>query len=266
MITILIKRRLDMSDLQKIVINADDFGLSMGVSQAIDELMKLHAISDTTVMMLVPNVEYCAIQYPYVIKNHLAGVHLQLPGTIPKQIITSKTINDEERIKKEDVLKLDKELVYNEWDYQISLFIKLFDQIPTHIDTHMGYHRSEEFREIYLQLAKKYGIPVRGGEDPFADYLKKYNVCGTTKFVRGWSGKELPYGTLKEKLSALKKNCDPYKDIIEVTCHPGWVDNTLLERSSLTYGREHDYQEILELCKSGWLEKNGFELISFTSI
>ena len=55
-----------MNIFQKVIINADDFGLSLGICKAIDELMKLGAISDTTVMMLTPDVAEGAKHYPYV--------------------------------------------------------------------------------------------------------------------------------------------------------------------------------------------------------
>lgn len=258
-----------MNIFQKVIINADDFGLSLGICKAIDELMKLGAISDTTVMMLTPDVAECAKHYPYVFLNNKAGVHLQLPGKIAltqfeKKV--SKHIINEENIKKEDVLKLDKQRVFDEWDSQIACFIRMFKQRPTHLDSHMGYHRTVEFREVYLALAQKYKIPVRGGEAPFPSIMRAYNVNGTTRFVRGWSGKELPYGTLKNKLLELKKSSDPLKDVIEITCHPGYVDDVLCARSHLTVGRKHDYNEVLDIYKTNWLKKNGFELVSFNNL
>lgn len=255
-----------MNIFQKVIINADDFGLSLGICKAIDELMKLGAISDTTVMMLTPDVAEGAKQYPYVFLNNKAGVHLQLPGKIALIQSETKHIINEENIKKEDVLKLDKQQVFDEWDSQIMRFIRMFKQRPTHIDSHMGYHRTAEFREVYLALAQKYKVPVRGGEAPFPSIMRTYNVNGTTRFVRGWSGKELPYGTLKKKLLELKKCSDPMQDVIEITCHPGYVDNVLCERSRLTIGRRHDYNEVLDIYKTNWLKTNGFELVNFNSL
>lgn len=258
-----------MKIFQKLIINADDFGLSPGVCKAIDELIKLGAISNTTVMTLIPDIVEYARQYPYVFSNNKAGVHLQLPGKIPliefKKISSDYTINGE-TIKKENILKLDKKLVFDEWNSQIETFIQIFKQKPTHIDSHMGYHRSVEFREIYLALAQKYNIPVRGGEDPFPNIMRAHNVNGTTKFIRGWSGKEMPYGTLKNKLLELKKNSNPLKDIIEVTCHPGHVDDVLCLRSHLTIGRKHDYNELLDIFYTNWLSENGFELVNFCNL
>ena len=203
----------------------------------------------------------------YAYRSEVVGVLKGLgfePEEFEKKV--SKHIINEENIKKEDVLKLDKQRVFDEWDSQIACFIRMFKQRPTHLDSHMGYHRTVEFREVYLALAQKYKIPVRGGEAPFPSIMRAYNVNGTTRFVRGWSGKELPYGTLKNKLLELKKSSDPLKDVIEITCHPGYVDDVLCARSHLTVGRKHDYNEVLDIYKTNWLKKNGFELVSFNNL
>lgn len=256
---------------QRIIINADDFGISDGVCEAIENLLKIDAISNTTVMTLAPGIWERTQKFPYAFKSKRAGVHLQLSGGSALTKKSDEVLSFQDKIsgnflKKDEILNADISDVKNEWEAQILEFIKNLGIMPTHIDSHMGYHRSEKFSTAYIELAMKYNIPIRGGENPFLQKMKYYKVPGTTAFVRGWSGKGLPSYELKKKLNDLKEKCDPNIDIIELTCHPGFVSQQLIDSSSLTYGREHDYQDILDLHRTNWLNENGFKLIQFNDL
>jgi len=150
-----------------VIINADDYGLSNGVCEAINELAKLGAISNTTMML-------CAEGAPDTISamltsetRKIAGVHLQLTGGSPLSDFSEIPSLIQERGKFKDPRKelVDPAEVYVEWKSQIELSIKLLGKRPTHIDSHHGMQRNSNLFPVYARLAEEYELPFRGAND-----------------------------------------------------------------------------------------------------
>lgn len=116
-----------------IVINADDFGLTKGVSLAIVELLASNRISSTTTMMCVPD----SVELQSEIRPHLnsrkIGLHLQLTSGFsltnnPEGLLTDP---DTHRFgSRERLADLDPRAVYEEWSAQLRLYTSLYDGIP----------------------------------------------------------------------------------------------------------------------------------------
>ncbi|CAK9252634.1 unnamed protein product [Sphagnum jensenii] len=151
--------------------------------------------------------------------------------------------------------------IAKEWEQQILRTAEAIGAKPTHIDTHHGRHRIPELTPIYLKLAAKYGIPVRGGEyigqvDGSSQGVRSSSFC-TSK----WTGQNQGIESLKE---TIQENSGLAKDgVLEVVTHPGFCDDELIASSSWNIVRENDHNVLMDLAKDGWLKQMGFNLVRY---
>lgn len=250
-----------------LIINADDFGLTVGVSKCIVELLELGAVSTTTVMMCSEGIDTVLQRIEKQALHGRAGVHLQLTNGRPLTRGSSLTDPANERhFRGRDAVGTHlPDDVYAEWEAQILSFQEKFGFMPTHLDTHHGFHRNPRYTDIYLELATRFDLAVRGGEEPFLTAMRKARVRGSTLFVRKWSLQVAPLVALLEQLSRLKSRALD-DDAIEVTTHPGFVDRDLKMASSAAEPRDHERRMLEELAASNWVNDHGFSLIGFAQL
>ena|GEM_PF-6028433 len=55
-------------------------------------------------------------------------------------------------------------------------------------------------------------------------------------------------------------------NLIEVVTHPGFNDSYLTKISGLNRERATEHAQLIQLSKSDFYEKNGFELVSFGAV
>ncbi len=133
--------------MTRLVINADDLGLSDGICKAIVELMDSGAVSSSSFMVAAPGAAERAKRWHLESYQGRVGVHLQLTGW-------GKPVADLKRVpslihnetlmfgSKEHLLRTNPEEVEVEWTRQIELTGDLLGGPPSHLDSHHGVHRS----------------------------------------------------------------------------------------------------------------------------
>lgn len=261
--------RLDPAEgathLMRIVINADDYGLSDGICQAIIELLSEGAISNTTVMMASAGSVERLERYGASNISGFAGVHLQLTNGTPLSSAFSAKQSGARFLSRAEMAGADPDAVYLEWKAQVDCFVDIVGVLPTHLDSHQGFHRQPRFTPVYLALAKEYGLAVRGGEPPLPRLMADLGVRGTTQFVRGWSGRGKSAAALQTTLLELRARSS-LTDVIEVTTHPGYPSDELGKVSSLNALREVELLALRELAAESWLADNGLHLVSFPDL
>ena len=249
-----------IEDLHWLVINADDFGISRGVNEAIADLLASDAISSTTLMMCERFVEEGVERYGKELSGR-AGVHLQLTGYKPllaRSVVPSLYDEEGNRFRKKTNVHLcQAEDVYAEWVTQLSRAALLGIE-PTHIDTHHCVHLNPQFLDVYLQIAKERNLPVRGDRGVVAEKMGSRGVCGTTVIIRGWTGSGGGEGALLRALEEEKERNQSSevrgRIAVEVIAHPGYVDEYLQQYSSLNTARVGDYEVLKELCGFDWAQ------------
>lgn len=259
--------------MKKIIITADDFGLTDGVSKAIVNLLEVNAISNTNIMICVEGaIERC--------KNYLlpefadrAGVHLQITperhNKTPLSVSPAKEIPSLVDANgffkpKDHTDVINPEEVLLEWERQILKVIDVLGQKPSHLDCHHGSHRKPELTPVYLELAKKYDIPVRGGKEVGQIDGSSFGVKSTAICEGQWTGQNKNVSFLKEKI--LEKLDIVNDEVVEVISHPGYCDEELIASSSWNEVRENDYKVLLQLKEEKWLENNSIELTHFNKM
>lgn len=151
--------------MRKLIINADDLGMSIEVNQQIEECINLGCITSSTLMANAPAFEdgvRIAKQYPQI----SVGVHLNIIEFKP---LTNNEIFRKHGIISKDgsfiegaigVVNIDEELlqaIYEEWDAQITK-VELSGIIPTHCDSHEHTHTIPALQVALRKVLDKHGI------------------------------------------------------------------------------------------------------------
>ena len=230
----------------KVIINADDFGLTLGNTQGIYHAHKHGIVTSTTAMMNSPHIKY-AEELSKQCPDLGVGIHLTL--TSRKPLTNPKTLVDENGnfFRKAAILydehDPDYDEIYAEWKAQMQKFISVFHRMPTHIDSHHHVHDwNDKALAVAQRLADEYGLKMRRHceytfVNEFYDDISKENLI---KVLEKYKGQD-----------------------IEIMCHPGCIDLELYRISSYCNQRIKELDvfcdpEVIQYCKD-----NDIELIHF---
>ncbi len=192
--------------LRKLIVNADDFGLSQGTNQGIAIAHERGIVTSASLMVRGPAATEAA-QYARGHPSLSVGLHVDLcewtfSGGAWRPVY-------------QVVPTQDAEAVASEVARQLTAFRELVGRVPTHLDSHQHVHREEPTRSILLQTARDLGIVLRGEAD-------RVRHCGD---FYGQSDKGYPFqeAISVASLCRLLRNLPP--GITELGCHPGQDGN-----------------------------------------
>jgi predicted glycoside hydrolase/deacetylase ChbG (UPF0249 family) len=188
-----------------LIVNADDFGLSLGVNRGIIEAAEHGILTSATLMVRQPAAAEAA---SYARRNPKLSVGLRLD-------LGEWVYQQGEWVPLYSVVSThDAGVVAGEVWRQISQFQRLLDRPPTHIDSHQHVHREEPVRSIVQNLAQRLGVPLRE-QTPGISYCGDfYGQDAESQTMPG----ALSVAALKNILASLP---DGYT---ELGCHPGYDD------------------------------------------
>lgn len=221
--------------VKKLVINADDFGLTSGVNRAILELRAAGAV--TSVSQLSGGMPLEG-----------SGVHLRLTDgkpCLPAKRIKSLVGKDGNFPRyRRQIGDVAPDEVRAEWLEQIEA------HSASHLDTHSHSHAIPEVFEVYAELCAEMecaGVPLSPRQ---RCVLRQMGVpCADYAEIR-WTDGEFP--TLVELLT---EDLARY-DTVHLMCHPGYVDDGLRQRSSMIEGREKEIAVLRDRLPA-WMEAQG---------
>lgn len=244
-----------------LILNADDFGLTKGVSQGIIKAMKEGIITSTTVMMNRPYAKKALLDAKNLgIKN--IGIHLNLTGgnpILPKNEVLTLVNENGSFNKKLDFSKLDFNEVEKEFSSQIEAFYHLRMK-PTHLDSHHHIHKDSPIREIVIELARKYDLAVRNIGGDFKSQLNNKRIYTCDYFSCDFYAE----GATKENL---KKILNSYNEgTLEIMTHPGFMDEGLKSISSYQDFREKELEIFLDEELKEYIKKQHIELVGYDFI
>jgi predicted glycoside hydrolase/deacetylase ChbG (UPF0249 family) len=254
-----------MKTTKRLVINADDFGLTRGVSLAIAELMTNGKVSSATAMMCVPGSPDLQSEIRGDIRSSRLGVHLQLTGGVALTRSVDGLLVDAETGAfghKSRFGALSPVAVYDEWKAQVELFESLYGHKPSHLDTHHGAHGNANLSAVYVQLAQEFGIGARGGAEHINAELTRAGIPHPDAIYGEWTGRGLPLAELLRALEVLVSVAD--FSCIEVETHPGFADEELNQVSSLNVRRGLEFEQ-LQLLEYSHLQTLGVSLAEYPS-
>lgn len=243
----------------KLIVNADDFGMSTGVNYGILECFKNGIVTSTSMMVNTPGFEH---GIELMRQNKLdVGIHFVL--TIRKPLMNPieipSLVNDrgefEHNIKRLDVA--DKNEIKLELMAQLNKFINT-GFTPSHIDFHHEVNFAKNALEVAIEIAKEYNLPMRAFEPNSIAKMNEAGIKHSKKFLYEFTGKNL---TIESFINEVNKARG--EDLAEIMTHPAYLDNYLQNYSSYNLQRVQEL-EILT-CKEikKFIKDNEIELIGF---
>ncbi|MDR2581522.1 MAG: ChbG/HpnK family deacetylase [Fibromonadaceae bacterium] len=242
--------------MKKIIINADDYGLTPSVSKGIRNAHLNGILTSTTAMATGFSIENDAKLLINECPFLGVGVHLTLtsvPSVLPKNQISTLVNNNGDFFSIKELIanneSIDEIELYNEWKAQIEKLLTLGLSIG-HLDSHHYVcYLNKKTINVMIKLAKEYNFSVRAPASPnrcetlkrdAESLLNKEGIKFPSIFYDDFTKQE---GELNVLLELLRFDNNPAN--IEILSHAGIVDSLLEEISSLTHSRE---TELKSLC------------------
>lgn len=239
--------------INKLIVNADDFGMCEGNTIGILLAHKNGIVTSTTVMMNMPYALF-GLEQAKKFPNLGIGVHLNI--TLGKSFTHPKSITDENgyfiRPKDYPDHKPHANLneLYIEWKAQIDEYIKITGHKPTHIDSHHHVHLLPWHIEVSQKLAKEYDIPMRQIKEGIFPYVQCIDTMEKEN-VRIDYIKEIFY------------RCN---NTIEMMCHPALIDQKLYDISSYALPRMKELEILTSKEIKQFIKENNIELINYKNV
>ncbi len=247
----------------KVIIIADDFGMSKGVNLGILEGFLNGVVTSTSMMTNMPGF-YHGIEIMKEHKNLDVGIHFVLTTgqpLSPKDKINSLLNNSgnfEHNI--ERLAIADKEELKLELETQLKKFLDT-GFTPSHIDFHHEVNFAKNAVEVAIEIAKEYSLPMRGFEEHSRALMDKSGVKHPQRFLHGFYGDNL---TTKDLINQI--NLGKEEEIIEIMCHPAFVDKFLLDNSSYNRQRVIELDILTNIEIINFVKEKNIKLINFKEI
>lgn len=237
----------------KLIINADDFGLSKSISDGIILGIKEGYITSTSIMANMEYTEYAvkkAIEYGI----DCIGLHINL--TVGKPVTKNINLVDNKGVfyyNREQIVnqKLTYQDAYNEIMAQIGVISNYSNgklKID-HLDTHHHLMDNPNIRQAIINISKKFNLPIR----------KEDNVqnikCPDVLYKN--------FTISNVNIDNIRSMIEKYKEmdiVVELMTHPGFIDEYTKTVTSYL-NRESELKILKESKKIGLFEE--VELIKF---
>lgn len=214
----------------KLIVNADDFGLSRGVNYGILDSYLYGIVNSTTMMMNMVGTEH-AIQLAKNNPELRVGIHLVLTGGKPLTENVPSLVGEDGYFKSLSQLNNGKDIslveLEKEWTAQIERFISSGLR-PTHFDSHHHVHTLKELQPVVQKLSETYGLPVRRNGGKAIEGAASFSDLSLIDFY-GEGVTESYFTNLSARIE------DGLT--VEIMCHPAYLDHVLLNGSSYNVKR-----------------------------
>jgi hypothetical protein len=278
---------------KRLIVNADDYGRSPGVSRGILEAYRGGIVTSTTVMINQPSVR-AQLDEALACDGLGTGLHLVFSAwrpMLPPEAIPTLVDGDGYFWGQHDLWARAEEIsakhLRAEFSAQLALFTDWAGRLPDHLDCHHFVHLYPPFFQVYADLAAEHRLPLRVPFPPESDFrqavatlpyleefpldlvrgmvatnsalLESRRLTYPDRFIGTFFGTEaLTLDNLLRLLRALPDG------ITELMCHPGYVDAAL---ASSTYCRERETELALltHPAVRECMAECGIELVTFST-
>lgn len=274
----------------RIVVTADDFGLSPQVDAGILEAFHHGVVRSTALLVNFPDVSDSIARLRQA-PGLEVGIHLNLtagPSVSPAQHVSSligangSFHNFTTFFSRVALGRIDWEEASREWEAQMERGIGMGCQF-TFLTSHQHVHMLPTAARVFAKLARKYGVrfarlsSFRLGEmlwpprpkvlalAPFVPAVRRVFqregvFCNNSIF-------EIPPG---KSDAALLQVCGIIESlgggVHELVCHPGYVDPTLRSRDSYVAARPTELAVLVDAKLTTFLQTAGVELTTYRAL
>ncbi len=216
-----------------LIVNADDFGQTSGISRGIVECHQNGVVTSTSLMVTGRAVDE-AVRLSQANPRLAVGLHFDVWG------------EDEREFDTHDI-----SATHDEFQRQLEAFEKAMRRLPTHLDSHRHAHREEHLFDHFQKWCEPLGIPVRGDG--------KVNFVGGFYGQWEWGVTELKYVSVDFLRQMLKAEVPA--GITEFSCHPGYI--TLDYRGIYAHEREAEIATLVHPAIRRTIEELEIRLVSY---
>lgn len=244
-----------------LVINADDFGLTKGISEGIMDGYENGCITSTSMIVNFSSAQYAANLFQ---KCDGLGIGLHFNVTKGKPICDSVKVsslldeNGEFHSSSwyfNELNRVDEDELILELDAQYQRFVELLNRQPDHFDIHHVYDFYNNYPKFYQYVLNLFNVPIR--MDVFPNDFNRTKICKIDTMM----DEQVDIDRIGKFIN---KTVD--KNLYELPLHPGYVDDELINLSSMTYAREKDLEFVKDKSLKDKLEEYGIELIDFKTM
>ncbi len=238
----------------KLIINADDFGLSKSVNKGIIEGLSQGIVSSTSLMVNTPYTQE-AIEFIRKLKLKNVGIHLNLTygfSVLPANEVSS-LVDSTGRFHYVCLLGYYTQYIdaKKELRAQIEKFLKAGLK-PTHLDYHHYFHEVPNIFKAYLELAKEYNLPVRTMTPETRAMAKEMGLVTTDEFSFDFHN---DYGVNVETLKDIVSKYKNTDKTVEILTHIGYIDeytqnqtNYLIREKEIEVLKQAKQQGVFDDC------------------
>ena len=251
---------------RNLIINADDFGLTAGISQAIVEAHEHGIVSSTSAIVVTPTFEQAA-QLLHAHPGLGCGVHLTAVGedTLLTPANDAPTLISNTGLPPNNWLTLFIGLMTGriavaeiEQEFRLQIERALDAGIAvTHLDSHQNVHLWPSIAKVVCRLAKSYKIPAvrlpkSGGRrisglmlNRFSARFRRLAAAHGLRMPSAYEGfDQAGRMTLEQLLASITRLAALDQPVAELSCHPGFTEDPDRHRYPWAYQWGTEYAAI----------------------
>jgi predicted glycoside hydrolase/deacetylase ChbG (UPF0249 family) len=279
---------------RQLIVNADDYGRSPGVSRGILQAHREGIVTSTTVMINQPGVEP-QLEEALACADLGIGLHLVFsawrpllpPAAVPALVRSDGMFLDQHTLWAQ-AERIPQEQLKAELTAQVGRFVSLAGQVPDHLDCHHFVHLYPPFFQVYANLAAQYSLPLRVPFPLESDFAAS---IGTLSFLEGFP-RDLVRGMIATNSALLIARGLAHPDhfigtffgresltlehlakllealpqgVCELMCHPGY-DDPFLSSSTYRHERESELALLTAPAVRERVDALGIELVTFKAV
>jgi chitin disaccharide deacetylase len=258
---------------RRISLCADDYGMSEGVNRAIRDLIGKRRLSATSVMVVTPAFtrgEIDELKAAAKARDGFSiGLHVTLTAPHHPLTLHFRPLKGGEFLKLGRMLqtavlrRLDVEILRAEIAAQIAAFTDMVGKAPDYVDGHQHVQLFPQVREAFVAAVKEHAPNAwvrqcgRGGLRP--GRFRDAKALMLDVLSKGFRESATRAGLTFNPAFAGSYNFSKKPDLAKlferfllrlpdgglIMCHPGFVDQTLVELDPLTHQRKNEYDWLM---------------------
>ena len=247
----------------KLIVNADDLGLTPGCIDGIIKGLTKGIVTDTSLMVNTPFAEEAVIKLR---ENGIdrVGLHLNLSwgqpllpaGEVPSLIDENGRF---QRKVAQAAYAMNPEEVRRELAAQAEKFIATGLGL-THLDSHHHAHSFPPITDAAIVLAKQFGVPLRQTNDGLREKIRGKGLVTTDSI-------ELDFYEQGVNMEHLKQIILEHPEgTLEIMCHPAETDELLYDISSYNSWRDKELAILTSREMQNFMTEQNVKLISFDGL
>jgi hypothetical protein len=250
--------------MKRLVVTADDFGLSPGVIEGIVEAYERGIVTSTSLMVNAPAAE-AAFQEARRLTSLATGLHFVLTFGRPlgPREPLRRLLRKDGRFRKRGSgvhARARPDEVREELRAQLRAFERGVRRPPTHIDGHHHVHLHPGVLRVAIEEAGRLGIALRSKGREVRERLRLERIRTCDRFLDEFYGDDVSEARLLSILESLPEGTS------ELMCHPAREDGVLQKLSRYADFRTRELETLTSPRIERALVRLGIELVPMSSV